>query len=107
MEFKLLVLSKLAPIFLRRNFAIIEDGDYLFKFVSDKVEVRISFNPRDEKCLFQIGQKNHTLFEIGDPTLKIHFHTDIRLDNQNMEMFIENISILIETSLSDIISGDK
>lgn len=106
MDFNQLVIEKIFPLFQKQDFTVENEYNNFFQFKSAHIEVIISYNELDRTSLFEVGKRDNFLYPINDKAINIVFGSDIKVDKQTKEVFIDNIAIFLESEGSIIFKGD-
>ena len=106
MDFNQLVITKIAPLFKERGFQFIQLLKDSFEFKSAYVEGTISYNELDQTCFFEIGKKGEFLYPINDESIKQVFSSNIKIDLQAKEGWVNNIGIFLREDGSALLRED-
>ena len=96
MDFNQLVTEQIIPLFRERNVQNVEEYKNFFRFQSAFIEVIISYNQLDGAGLFEIGKTGESLYPINDNIVKAIFGSDIKIDQQTKEVFVNNAATFLK-----------
>ena len=106
MEFNQLVLERIVTLFKKQGFEFTNYGKNGFSFKSNLVEAIIGYNKLERSCLFSIGRRNGFLSPINDKVLNEIFNSNLKVDQQIMEVFVNNVSIFLTKEGASLLKGD-
>ena len=105
MDFNILVLERIVPLFSREGIFIKKMEDNLFYFESDLVEVSLSFNILDRSTGFAIGPKGR-LRTVTEYAINKVFNIGIQLTNVTKEVFVNNLFFFFSNEGLTLLRGN-
>lgn len=107
MEFNQLVIEKILPLLKGYDFVVVEEYKNYFRFKSNIVEAKISYNELDRTSLFEIGKADEFLYPLNDKLIKQVFALDLKVDQVTKEVFVDNVALFLKKSGSVLLRDDE
>ena len=106
MDFNKLINERIVPIFELHGFHIAEQFKNYTCFKSDSVEAAFSYNELDRTTLFEIGKLDDFRFPINNNAMNQVFDSNIKIEQQSKEEFVDNVVLFLHESGDFIFKGN-
>jgi hypothetical protein len=107
-KFNQLVIDKIFPLLEENGFLISETQENLFHFISEKVKLNISYNPREKSGLMEVGERDTMPYPLNDKLIKIIFDSPITIDGSyGADTFVDHVALFLHGDGLAIVMGDR
>ncbi len=108
MEFNNQIFKKLNSFFIENEFTLTEETNQIIKYQSDKLIISIVYNSRENSNSLWLGSDYLKNFiEIDNELLKIFFDSDLKLENQPKDIFVNKVLLFFKGPGENILKGDE
>jgi hypothetical protein len=97
LEFEQLVDRQVSPVLEPQGFLIHKESEFIIRFLSSKVEVRIVYNPKENSGLAEIGELGGPFFPLNDATVTGLFKSKGKVGRVPIDDFVRNVSRALAT----------
>lgn len=107
MDFNKEVKNRLCPFLKSEGFNIIEEYNNTIKIESERVEISVNHDNRENSNSFFIGLKGCILYQINDDVLKHLFNSNLVFELNSVDTFINSLDVFLKGDGYRLLSGDR